>query len=370
MSQPPVFRYCSQDDKDRDEHDTSTNKDFSAKISDEKHRNTSVYEDDLFDISTAFDCEVFGESIIVTPVKKQKNKEKSSNINKKRKIDSDNTNKKNKSNKTATEKKTVNTEKIVHLNDQIRKKSSSSKINSSDCNEGNNKTINKQQPQHVKNIETDNESKNKQTNEVNKGGFLDDILGKQDIFLHSSNPKANINEKKEENNNCQQSSQKKRPWSNPLKTSWNELTNPKNCPTNKGINYHYQLFSFGYEDQHMPCPSHGIDTPLKVIVRNKIHGITYKKKKNREPNETFLGRPDYRNSKPYILYPKLENQAYFGVEVNTLQEITQQWIELLVRPHTSLLQVIHCFNFTIKIIYWRVYLVSVLKLNRYRLYCN
>lgn len=43
-------------------------------------------------------------------------------------------------------------------------------------------------------------------------------------------------------------------------------------------------------------------------------------------------------SKAYIVYPKIENQPYFGCEVNTLSEITQQWINLLVAPSTTLLQ--------------------------------
>ncbi|XP_066969228.1 little elongation complex subunit 2 [Macrobrachium rosenbergii] len=47
-------------------------------------------------------------------------------------------------------------------------------------------------------------------------------------------------------------------------------------------------------------------------------------------------------SKAYILYAKPEFQVYFGCEVNTLSEITQQWLDLLVRPNTTLLEVRVC----------------------------
>ncbi|XP_069960556.1 little elongation complex subunit 2 isoform X1 [Cherax quadricarinatus] len=71
-----------------------------------------------------------------------------------------------------------------------------------------------------------------------------------------------------------------------------------------------------------PCES---SQPLRILVRHSVHGLS------RFKNEKLL-------SKAYTIYPKLENQAYFGCEVNTLSEITQQWIQLLTRPNTTLLQ--------------------------------
>ncbi|KAK8380685.1 hypothetical protein O3P69_007956 [Scylla paramamosain] len=48
--------------------------------------------------------------------------------------------------------------------------------------------------------------------------------------------------------------------------------------------------------------------------------------------------------KTYVTSTKIENQPYFGCEVSTLSEITQQWVQLLVRPNTSLLLLRVCNN--------------------------
>ncbi|XP_071533028.1 little elongation complex subunit 2-like [Panulirus ornatus] len=154
------------------------------------------------------------------------------------------------------------------------------------------------------------------------GGVLESLLDMQDSFLKPTQVAGSPTklEKKE----TSEFVSFQRPWSNTLHTDWQEHIQAKNCPVWSGINVHYQLFSLGFNSSQ-PNNSQA----LRIIVRHNLHGLSRFKSQK-------------MTSKPYIVYPKPENQAYFGCEVNTLSEITEQWIQLLVRPNTTLLQVRVC----------------------------
>ncbi|KAK4316348.1 hypothetical protein Pmani_012477 [Petrolisthes manimaculis] len=110
-------------------------------------------------------------------------------------------------------------------------------------------------------------------------------------------------------------------------TDWSLHMKPQSCEMWTGTNIHYQLFTFSPPTQQPTQQQQ--QQNFKVIIRHHIHGISQFKKQK------------YRN-KAYVVYPKLENQSYFGCEVNTLSEITQQYIDLLLRPNTNLFEVRVC----------------------------
>ncbi|CAL4168448.1 unnamed protein product, partial [Meganyctiphanes norvegica] len=117
-----------------------------------------------------------------------------------------------------------------------------------------------------------------------------------------------------------------KPWTNTLLTKWEEFSEPINCPNKSGVNVHYQLFTLGYGSNQLA----NLHPEINVIVRHNIHGHSRFRKNHTQP------------SLPYLVFPKPENQAFFGCEVSSVSEITQQWIKLLVRPHVRLLEVRMC----------------------------
>ncbi|KAK7070613.1 hypothetical protein SK128_023983 [Halocaridina rubra] len=159
------------------------------------------------------------------------------------------------------------------------------------------------------------------TSSGNSNNVLDALLDMQDILLKTSSvEKSNLDLGEGENGSKGQCTQL--PWSNSIPTDWDDHLEPKSCIYKIGSNVHYQLFEFGY-DNTKPYDS---SQPLRVIVRSNLHGLSQFSKK-RCP------------SKAYVIHAKPEYQAYFGCEVNTLSEITQQWLELLVRPNAYILEV-------------------------------
>ncbi|XP_047502745.1 LOW QUALITY PROTEIN: uncharacterized protein LOC125048218 [Penaeus chinensis] len=157
----------------------------------------------------------------------------------------------------------------------------------------------------------------------NSGSFLEDLIDLQDSLLK---PLQTQNSPvKAKDGEMEADPVHPWPWSNRLQTDWSSHGEAKSCELWTGKNKHYQLFSMGPRNlqPNASCQD------LRIIVIHNIHGISrFKSKKIK--------------SKAYIVYPKIENQPYFGCEVNTLSEITQQWIHLLVAPSTTLLQVRVC----------------------------
>ncbi|XP_045597641.1 little elongation complex subunit 2 [Procambarus clarkii] len=152
---------------------------------------------------------------------------------------------------------------------------------------------------------------------------LEELLSMQDSLLKPT--QTNSPTMKSEKCEASPTTPTKTPWSNTLNTNWPAHMQVQECPPWTGNNVHYQLFSFGFSSRK---PSQSLQ-PLRIIVRHNIHGLS-RNKQQKIP------------TKAYVIYPKLENQAFFGCEVNTWSEITHQWIQLLVRPNTSLLQVRVC----------------------------
>nr|XP_027226840.1 little elongation complex subunit 2-like [Penaeus vannamei] len=150
------------------------------------------------------------------------------------------------------------------------------------------------------------------------GSFLEDLIDLQDSLLKPLQTQSSPVKAKEE---VEADPVHPWPWSNRLKTDWSRHSEAKSCELWTGKNKHYQLFSMGPRNLQ---PNASVQD-LRIIVVHNVHGISrFKSKKIK--------------SKAYIVYPKIENQPYFGCEVNTLSEITQQWINLLVAPSTTLLQ--------------------------------
>lgn len=154
------------------------------------------------------------------------------------------------------------------------------------------------------------------------GSFLEDLIDLQDSLLKPLQTQSSPVKAKEE---VEADPVHPWPWSNRLKTDWSSHSEAKSCELWTGKNKHYQLFSMGPRNLQ---PNASVQD-LRIIVVHNVHGISrFKSRKIK--------------SKAYIVYPKIENQPYFGCEVNTLSEITQQWINLLVAPSTTLLQVRVC----------------------------
>ncbi|XP_063611399.1 little elongation complex subunit 2-like [Penaeus indicus] len=157
----------------------------------------------------------------------------------------------------------------------------------------------------------------------NSGSFLEDLIDLQDSLLKPLQTQNSPVKAKEGETDADPVHPW--PWSNKLQTDWSSHGEAKSCELWTGKNKHYQLFSMGPRNlqPNASCQD------LRIIVIHNVHGISrFKSKKIK--------------SKAYIVYPKIENQPYFGCEVNTLSEITQQWINLLVAPSTTLLQVRVC----------------------------
>ncbi|XP_042229382.1 little elongation complex subunit 2-like isoform X2 [Homarus americanus] len=170
-------------------------------------------------------------------------------------------------------------------------------------------------------LQPNNSSKSKYTEPPgcsSGGGVLENLLDMQESLFNSAQAS---NPQKLEKSKGSPTSHIEKPWSGTLHTEWQEHTQRQNCPAWSGINVHYQLFSLDFSSSD---PGNTLQ-PFRIIVRHNLHGLSrFRSKKE--------------SSQAYIVYPKPESQAYFGCEVNTLSEIVQQWIHLLVRPNTTLLQ--------------------------------
>ncbi|XP_076067633.1 uncharacterized protein Ice2 [Oratosquilla oratoria] len=161
-------------------------------------------------------------------------------------------------------------------------------------------------------------------------GFLNDLLSMQGSTLKNSHHKDSSvspeeKRKKEEDQHY--------PWSCTLDTRWEKLKSVQMIPPESNVNLHYQLYSLGFDGHNSHSKTSAFPSPQKehkIIVRHNLHG--------------FVGAKSQRVKNPgtFVLYPKLENQPFFGCEVHTQSEIIQQWAELLVRPHTTLLEVRTC----------------------------
>lgn len=156
--------------------------------------------------------------------------------------------------------------------------------------------------------------------------FLDNLLSLQDSFLKPSHTHGNETGAHKDETSTPSRSQP-RPWTNKLSTDWKNVFEPHLCPDWTGKNVHYQLFSLGPDASHSNSPL----LCMRILVRSNLHGLSQFEKKQEK-------------CKTYVTSTKIENQPYFGCEVSTLSEITQQWVQLLVRPNTSLLLLRVCNN--------------------------
>lgn len=175
------------------------------------------------------------------------------------------------------------------------------------------------------NTEVDEKSESKTDSGKN---MIDNLLDMQDtLFKHQ---KANQNPSETTAGDPDTAGPKlnHKPWSNTIPTTWEEFTDPLMCPNRSGVNVHYQMFTLGFGSNEKLANLH---PEMKVIVRHNIHGHSRFRKGQVSP-------PTH----PFLVYPKPENQAFFGCEVSTMSEITQQWIKLLVRPNVRILEVRMC----------------------------
>ncbi|KAF2365817.1 Little elongation complex subunit 2 C-terminal [Trinorchestia longiramus] len=125
--------------------------------------------------------------------------------------------------------------------------------------------------------------------------------------------------------------QRKTPWHNRLKTDWSGHNKMRAPPPMTQINYHYHLFKLHCSAP--PTPGLSTPAPLSIIIRSHLHGISM---------EHFNRVDKSFKSSSYVVYPKLENQLFFGCEVNSYSEILYQWVHLIARPNSELLQVRVC----------------------------
>lgn len=169
---------------------------------------------------------------------------------------------------------------------------------------------------------------NKSEAKNNAKNMIDNLLDMQDTLFKHQKSNQNPSEAATTDPDTAGPKLNPKPWSNTIPTAWEEFTDPLNSPNRSGVNVHYQMFTFGFGSNDKLANLH---PEMNVIVRHNIHGHSRFRKRQISP-PTF----------PYLVFPKPENQAFFGCEVSTISEITQQWIKLLVRPNVRLLEVRMC----------------------------
>ncbi|XP_045109399.1 little elongation complex subunit 2-like isoform X2 [Portunus trituberculatus] len=250
-------------------------------------RTVAEYDDPFLDLTDATDNDVFGSESL--------EKRKKETYSKKRKANNKTVNKSPVSAKLSR----LETDKLPVPEGKIQE-DGNPKVNSQDDTEQ----------------ETFDESNSKH--------FLDSLLSLQNSLLKPSHTPAGNETEAQKDKTSKPNRSQPRPWTNKLTTNWMNAFEPHLCPGWTGKNVHYQLFSLGPDAGHS-------NTPLRILVRSNLHGLSHFKK---EP----------KKCKTYVTSTKIENQPYFGCEVSTLSEITQQWIQLLVRPNTSLLLFRVCNN--------------------------
>ena len=125
----------------------------------------------------------------------------------------------------------------------------------------------------------------------------------------------------------------KKPWDKKLRTDWSKHSNVKSSLPQSTVNYHYHLYKL-YSPSSNLGPANKALPSITILSRHHLHGLSLE-------NTTGTKGRNFKSS-AYVVYPKLENQVFFGCEVNTHTEILEQWSELLLRPNTTLLQTRAC----------------------------
>ncbi|XP_050726125.1 little elongation complex subunit 2-like isoform X2 [Eriocheir sinensis] len=294
-------------------------------------RSVTKYDGPFMDLSYTADCDVFGDESIGSEDIKRKIKEKKKSPTKAAKSEMDSLNNSKDSdqdgeeflNISVDEGKSIDAPQISGETVESEHKTSASELVGDLFN---NKKVSVEPPPldkaPVQNIQNDT---NQKDSNVNSENFLDNLLTMQDSMLKPLQTQSETTRGNDGAITSASDRHPQKPWTHTLHTNWKKVFQPHICPEGTGKNAHYHLFSLGSNT----CQSSGSFQSMRILVRSNLHGHSYFKN---EENKC----------KPYIVYPKIESQAFFGCEVNTLSEITQQWVQLLVRPNTSLLQVRVC----------------------------
>ncbi|RXG59970.1 hypothetical protein Avbf_12633 [Armadillidium vulgare] len=164
-----------------------------------------------------------------------------------------------------------------------------------------------------KNLKKDHSSPNRTE------GFLDTLLDTQDSFLKLKTSQSGKGSEANDPllntygmNNPSQYIDFFKPWENTIHKEWDENIQIKDCPPKSfDSNVHYQLFSFE-NTVHGPCKEDS-EKPVRILVRHSIHGLV-KNMKKRKKKVTF--QTIMKEAKACLVVPKIENQIYFGAEVN------------------------------------------------------